>query len=212
MYKQIMFNQAKVFRKKEELKGKIWYLIEKILELLIVFAESGFFHKIAFDQSQTDLIKHLAKRENSTSIGNILTLLEKYEQQLPKLNMNRQNGWRNLLEKGLIVYFKENSAIDDTQYHLTKALITEVQQEQALVLNYQDQSGTERTKLIGRWSSLLFFPQFDNEIIQHWRLNLKIGDQLLVCKGNFTDKKTWSWVACTIVDVAHDSEQETTES
>eukprot|EP00347_Sterkiella_histriomuscorum_P000476 403375712 len=139
--------------------------------------------------------------DNKSSL-NILNLIKSIERQVPKLEETSKQGWRMTLVIGSIIYFKEENKNDE----MIRGVISEIYQDVVFVVDYEDKSGNEKQKLIGRWSSQLYFPQIEHEIIQEWRQNLKIGYQVLFQKDYYKP-----WIACTVISLEYDKEQQKLE-
>eukprot|EP00347_Sterkiella_histriomuscorum_P017926 403347451 len=111
--------------------------------------------------------------------------------------------WRYILPIGQTVYLQEfiEEGQDSTQERMIQGTISEVNQIDSYVIKYKDNSGIDKSELIGRWSQRLCFPQLEHDLIKQWKQNLQVGHRIIVLH----EQK--SPIITTIVSVLQNEQQ-----
>eukprot|EP00347_Sterkiella_histriomuscorum_P009647 403340406 len=165
----------------EDIK-KIYILLEKLFELnneLVIYGcKDEITFKILSDCYSRNPIKRISWMNT-----NISNSIQEFFQLLDDLKQRAKQLWRYLLPIDQIVYIKEDiyDDVDNANKSMIQGkIVRKFSDFNALVVQYMDESGTERIELIGKLSNRLCLPQIEHELIQQWRQNIKAGHRLLV--------------------------------
>eukprot|EP00347_Sterkiella_histriomuscorum_P014740 403359725 len=186
----------------EDLKN-IWNLIEKMFELnndilLLGFRKIFQFRELSKGYDSSIIKRFICRKANIQNLSN------KFDQLFQQLEQRLVQLWRYILPIGQTVYlqeFNEEGQDNSTKDRMIQGTISKVNQIDSFVINYKDNSGIDKTELIGRWSKRLCFPQLEHDLINQWIQNLKVGHHIIILH------ELKSPIIATIVSVQYSEQQ-----